>query len=481
MMIHVSREGQQFGPYTQEDVQAYLAEGRLLPTDLGWTEGSAEWVPLPQLMTGEAGVPPAVHGVGCPKCGAGLEADQVVCLECGHNVDDPVEDPSAVPEAPQEKRKVPPSLTYEDEMADRSSFVNSVGWGLLMASFMPVFGDGQWNIPFWKFWEQTQWQVIFAIVAPAVVGMALIVMATALHGRARGIVVVLLAFVMYGMAYTEQSIGKFEVETPVEDTSIKIPEPLKKENSGVVDIPEKKIELKEKNVFYEKMDFDPDDHAISIMVFFVAWLGLVIGAKARYYRIESLSAYIISQIGAVAMFVFWFMPGQFGMPVEAAINELSNDLFLGIGLLVMMAMQLGAAVFCFMNTLGKKPSQMKRFSNTAVMLIITSIAMPVLPVWGKVIYDECKDDHDRAKRRLEYVDSQFGTIWTGNQATQKDQALNKVEKPINAIIGASCGWLMTGVKYVAWLGGLLILLPLGVIEVICGTRERDEGFIVQQQ
>ena len=217
------------------------------------------------------------------------------------------------------------------------------------------------------------------------------------------------------------------------------------------------------------------------MVFFVAWLGLVIGAKARYYRIESLSAYIISQIGAVAMFVFWFMPGQFGMPVTAAIDELSNDMFLGVGLLAMMAMQLGAAVFCFMNTLGKKPSQMKRFSNTAVMLIITSIAMPVLPVWGKVIYDECKDDHDRAKRRLDYVDSQFGRIWTGQAATRKDQALNKVEKPINAVIGASCGWLMTGVKYVAWLGGLLILLPLGVIEAICGTRERDEGFIVKQE
>ena len=481
MMIHVSREGQQFGPYTQEDVQAYLAEGRLLATDLGWTEGSAEWVPLPQLVGGEVGASPPGQGIGCPKCGAGLEADQVICLSCGHNVDDPVDDPEAVPVAPQEKRKVPPSLTYEDEMADRSSFVNSVGWGLLMASFMPVFGDGQWNIPFWKFWEQTEWQAIFSIVAPAVVGAALIIMATALHGRARGVIVILLAFVMYGMAFTEDHIGSFEVQTPVEDTSKKIPEPLKEEGHGVVDIPEKKIELEEKNVFYEKMDFDLDDHATSFMVFFVAWLGLVIGAKARYYRIESLSAYIISQIGAVAMFVFWFMPGQFGMPITAAIDALSNDKFLGVGLLLMMATQLGAAVFCFMNTLGKKPSQMKRFSSTAIMLIITSIAMPVLPVWGKVIYDECKDDHDRAERRLAYVDSQFGKIWTGQAATQKDQALNKVEKPINAVIGASCGWLMTGVKYVAWLGGLLILLPLGVFETICGTRERDEGFIVQQQ
>ena len=70
MMIHVSREGQQFGPYTQEDAQAYLAEGSLLATDLGWTEGSAEWVPLSQLVGGGEGTPSPVPRTGCPKCGA---------------------------------------------------------------------------------------------------------------------------------------------------------------------------------------------------------------------------------------------------------------------------------------------------------------------------------------------------------------------------------------------------------------------------
>ena len=144
-------------------------------------------------------------------------------------------------------------------------------------------------------------------------------------------------------------------------------------------------------------------------------------------------------------------------------------------------MQLAAAGFCLINTLGKRPSQMKKFANIAVMLIVTSIAMPVLPGWGKVIYEETVDDHARAKKRHEYVASQFGKIWTGTQATQKNLALDKVEKPLNAVIGAICGWLMTGVKYVAWLGGILILLPLGITEIICGTREQDEGFIVQQQ
>lgn len=479
MKIHVSRDGQQFGPYSPEDVQKYLAEGSLLASDLGWMEGEADWVPLPQLMGGSVDEPPPVSGISCPKCGAGLDLDQVVCLSCGHNLDDPIEEPETAAGAPKEKRKVPPSLTYENEMADRSSFVNSVGWGLVMASLLPVFGDGQWNVPAWKFWELGQWQLMFSILAPVVVGFTLIILATALHGRARGVVIMVLALMIYGVSFSDSQISSLELATPVEDAE-PIPEPFKKEQS-TVKIPEKKMELKEKNVFYEKMDFDPGDHFLSVMIFLLGWFGLVVGAKTRYYRIESFVAYIIAQIGAVAMIVFWVMPGDSGMPIVGVIDFLSSNLLLGLGLLVMMLMQIGAAVLCFINTLGRRPSQMKQFSNTAVMLVITSIAMPVLPAWGKVIWDECKDDHERAKKRLAYVESQFGTIYTGNEATRQEQALNKVEKPYNAVISASCGWLMNGVKYVAWIGGLMILLPLGVIEIICGTREREEGFIVQQQ
>jgi len=481
-MIHVSRDGQQFGPYTQEDAQAYLADGSLLATDLGWTEGSAEWVPLPQLVGGGEGVPPLGPGTGCPKCGAGLEPDQVVCLSCGHNVDDPAEDSEAVTMPPQEKRKVPPSLTYENELADRSSFVNSVGWGLLMASLLPVFGDGQWNLPFWEFWKLSEWQLMFNILAPGVIGATLIFLASSMHGRGRGVVIMVLALVMVGIVIADEEVGGFNVPTPVEDTSEPIPEPLKEDQrTGETKIPEIKIELENTNIFYEKMDFRPGDHTVSILVFIVAWFGIATGAKSRYYRIESAPAYIIGMIGAVAMIVFWFLPGMYGMPVMAAVEALSDNIYLGAGLLLMMVMQLAAAVLCLINSLGKRPSQMKKFASTATMLIVTSIAMPVLPVWGKVIYEQTIDDHDRAKKRHEYVASQFGKIWTGTQATQKNLALDKVEKPLNAVIGAICGWLMTGVKYVAWLGGILILFPLGITETICGTREQDEGFIVKQE
>ena len=48
-MIHVMRDGQQFGPYTLEDLNAYLAQGTLLPTDQAWWEGAPAWVPMDQV------------------------------------------------------------------------------------------------------------------------------------------------------------------------------------------------------------------------------------------------------------------------------------------------------------------------------------------------------------------------------------------------------------------------------------------------
>ncbi len=55
VMIHVMRDGQQFGPYTIEDINTYLAQGALLPTDQAWYEGAANWMPITE-------VPGVVHG-----------------------------------------------------------------------------------------------------------------------------------------------------------------------------------------------------------------------------------------------------------------------------------------------------------------------------------------------------------------------------------------------------------------------------------
>jgi len=49
MEIHIDRNGERFGPYSLESVNAYLANGTLVPTDLAWQDGMQNWVPLSQI------------------------------------------------------------------------------------------------------------------------------------------------------------------------------------------------------------------------------------------------------------------------------------------------------------------------------------------------------------------------------------------------------------------------------------------------
>lgn len=53
--VYIQREGQQYGPYPQEDIQGHLASGTLLPADMAWQEGMADWVPLSKFPGIEAG------------------------------------------------------------------------------------------------------------------------------------------------------------------------------------------------------------------------------------------------------------------------------------------------------------------------------------------------------------------------------------------------------------------------------------------
>ena len=65
MQVHIDRGGQRFGPYSVEQINSHLADGTILPTDLGWTDGMTDWVPVTQVAgvtfaaaTATAAVPP---------------------------------------------------------------------------------------------------------------------------------------------------------------------------------------------------------------------------------------------------------------------------------------------------------------------------------------------------------------------------------------------------------------------------------------
>ena len=53
MEIKINRNGTEFGPYTLEEVNQYLADGKLLPNDLAWHEPTKTWVRLSQLVSSQ--------------------------------------------------------------------------------------------------------------------------------------------------------------------------------------------------------------------------------------------------------------------------------------------------------------------------------------------------------------------------------------------------------------------------------------------
>ena len=62
MQIFISRDGEQAGPYSVEEINACLKDGTLLPSDLAFQEGMEEWVPLSEMEISELNVPRGESG-----------------------------------------------------------------------------------------------------------------------------------------------------------------------------------------------------------------------------------------------------------------------------------------------------------------------------------------------------------------------------------------------------------------------------------
>jgi hypothetical protein len=59
MLYHVTRGGQNYGPYTLEDLKNYVASGNILLTDLAKSDDIPDWVPVSQVLGVAPAAPPA--------------------------------------------------------------------------------------------------------------------------------------------------------------------------------------------------------------------------------------------------------------------------------------------------------------------------------------------------------------------------------------------------------------------------------------
>ena len=64
MNIHITRDGQEYGPYGLEETRNLLQAGQLLASDLAWHDGLEEWTTLGELLAVSGDTPPPVPADG---------------------------------------------------------------------------------------------------------------------------------------------------------------------------------------------------------------------------------------------------------------------------------------------------------------------------------------------------------------------------------------------------------------------------------
>jgi hypothetical protein len=65
MLYHVTRNGQNYGPYTIDELRRYVASGNVHPSDLAKSDAMVEWAPVAQIL-GAAEGPPIAPGYPAP-------------------------------------------------------------------------------------------------------------------------------------------------------------------------------------------------------------------------------------------------------------------------------------------------------------------------------------------------------------------------------------------------------------------------------
>ena len=58
MQIKIKKEGVESGPFTRDEVSAMLADGRINKTDLAFSDGFSNWLPVVAVLTPRTTPPP---------------------------------------------------------------------------------------------------------------------------------------------------------------------------------------------------------------------------------------------------------------------------------------------------------------------------------------------------------------------------------------------------------------------------------------
>jgi hypothetical protein len=170
----------------------------------------------------------------------------------------------------------------------------------------------------------------------------------------------------------------------------------------------------------------PTSVSISLILGLVGTFGLFVGARARWYRpIHGLS-YGIGLVGAVSYLSFHVVPSYGVWPLSGLVQTFQVDTMAGLATAVHFGCLLAAAVVCALNVPSTPSFIAVNRARLCVRLLVASIAAP-----------------------LAFLLLSFLSMLSGN---------GSVLAPL----------LSSGAKYCIMYGGLLLLIPVGITDLVVG-------------
>lgn len=176
MNYYVARDGKQYGPYSAETAQRYLAEGSLLPSDYAREESAQTWSTLAQLFpqapaavaaAPQAGAAAAPAYAYTPQTAQAQYAGQPQVLAQPQVQGQPYAPPYA-PQYPSNMQLVPPSLHWAVVLV-LSMFTGIFGtiWAFVQAAWVKKIDPQSKAIALYVVWAVTLVIFMFCWVAGA--------------------------------------------------------------------------------------------------------------------------------------------------------------------------------------------------------------------------------------------------------------------------------------------------------------------------
>jgi len=305
--VHVSRQGEKFGPYKYATAKAHLEGGQLLPTDSAWYEGMDEWKPLGEIF------------------------DQAILSGTA-----PIAAPTGQPAGP---------ATYSpyDEESQKSTQFMTLGILGIVGVVLPLVAFSPFKIQFPNFdLGGANAEYIIAMIGPLIVGITLAAMAKSTQDPVRCSVGLGLALVLILMLFSNSGASAFGSGSSLYGQPI---------------------------------------------IFFLGFTAMLMGCYARHYRPSNLPAYIVAVVGGGFLALSCLVPasGQ-GVPLIDAFKAFKGSVMTGLAMVAGIGLKLAAGIICFVTTRAKASREVAAKSDLSIKLLIGGIILAqVILLLGMII------------------------------------------------------------------------------------------------